>query len=107
MNRRLLSLVVPPVVALVAATFYMQYRLRSAEQEIAAFCATVMPGMSARTFIERALAAGLEARDFGADSSSVVASTMVYSWRREFFECRAERDTAGRIRSSHTARHAE
>jgi len=107
MNKRLLQLAGPPLLALVGAVLYTQHRLTQADADVAAFCATISQGMPARTFIERALAANFDVQDFGAESSTIVASTTVFAWTKKVFECRAERDTAGLVRSTHTARRAE
>jgi hypothetical protein len=107
MNSRLVALVVPPVLALLAAALYTQYRVNDAEEAVSAFCASVVPGMSAQAFIKRALAAELEVHDFGAESDDIVASRATYSWHREVFECRAERDGNGVVRSIGTARRQE
>lgn len=107
MNKRLLQLVVPPAVALVGAVLFTQYRLHRAEADVAEFCATIARGLPARKFIERALEANFEVHDFGAESATLVASTTVFAWRQEIFECRATRDSAGVISSVQTARRAE
>ncbi len=107
MNKRFFQLAGPPVLALLGALAYAHHRLAQAEADVAAFCATIARGMPARTFIERALAANLEVHDYGAESSTIVAATTVYAWKKEVFECRAERDTAGLVRGAHTARRAE
>lgn len=107
MNKRLFQLVGPPVLALIGAVVYTNHRLAQAESAVAAFCATISQGMQARSFIERALAANFEVHDYGAESKTLVASTTVFAWKKEVFECRAERDTAGLVRSAHTARRNE
>jgi hypothetical protein len=107
MNKRLFQLAGPPLLALLGAVLYTNHRLTQAEVEVAGFCATIAKGMPARTFIERALAANFEVHDFGAESTTLIASTTVFAWKKETFECRAERDTAGVVRSTHTARRAE
>jgi hypothetical protein len=104
MNSRLVSLVVPPVLALIGAAAYIEYRSASAAREVAEFCASVEPGLTALDFMERALARELEVHDFGVDSPTVVASRKVYGWQEEIHECRGERDGAGRIRAVHTGR---
>lgn len=107
MNKRFLQLAGPPVLALLGAVLYMNHRLTQAEADVAAFCATIAQGMPARTFIERALEANFEVHDYGAESTTLVAATTVFAWKKEIFECRAERDTAGLVHSTHTARRAE
>lgn len=107
MNKRVLQLAGPPVLALLGAILYTNHRLTTAEADIAAFCATASAGMSARTFIERALEANFDVHDYGADATTIVASVTVFAWKKEVFECRAERDTGGHIRSTRTARRAE
>jgi len=104
MNSRLFTLVLPPVLALIGAAAYIEYRTAGAERAVAEFCASIEPGLSALDFAERALARELEVHDFGVDSATVVASRKVYGWREEIHECRAERDSAGRIRAVHTGR---
>ncbi len=104
MNSRLPALVFPPVLALIGAVAYIEYRSAGAEREVASFCASIEAGLSARAFIERALARGLDVHDFGVDSSMVVASRKVYGWQEEIYECRGERDSAGKVRAVHTER---
>jgi hypothetical protein len=104
MNSRLATLVFPPVLALIGAVAYIEYRSAGAEREIAVFCGSIEAGLSARAFIERALARGLDVHDFGADSSTVVASRKVYGWQEEIYACRGERDSAGKVRGAHTER---
>ncbi len=107
MNKRFFQLTLPPVLALIGALVWTNHRLAQAEADVAAFCATVSRGMSARTFVERALDANFEVHDFGSQSRTLVASTTVFAWKKEVFECRAERDDAGLVRSTQTARRAE
>jgi len=107
MNQRLVSLVVPPVLALGGAAIFTQFRLGQAENDVAAFCTSVAAGLPVQTFMARALAADLDVHDAGAEADLVIASRLVYSWRQEVFECRAERDGAGRVRRVATARRLE
>ena len=104
MNSRLVALVLPPVLALLGAAAYIEYRTAEAAREVAEFCASVEPGLTALDFMERALARELEVHDFGVDSPTVVASRKVYGWQEEIHECRGERDAAGRIRAVQTGR---
>lgn len=107
MNKRSLQLVIPPVLALVGAVIYTEYRLTRAAEDVAAFCATVAKGLPGRAFVERALGANFEVHDDGADGSTLIASTTVFGWRKEIFECRATRDAAGLISDTHTNRRRE
>ncbi len=104
MNSRLATLVFPPVLALIGAVAYTEYRTASAEREVADFCASIEAGLTARDFIERALARELDVHDFGVDSPTVVASRKVYGWQEQIFECHGERDSSGRVRTVRTGR---
>jgi len=106
-KKRLFQLAGPPLLALAGAFLYTKHRLAQAEEDVAAFCAMIPRGMPARTFIERALEANLEVHDFGAESTTLVASTVVYAWKKETFECRAERDAAGLVSSTETRRRTD
>lgn len=107
MNKRTAQLVIPPVLALLGAVFYTEYRLTRAADDVAAFCATIAQGLPARAFVERALGANFEVHDDGADGATLIASTTVFGWRKEVFECRATRDPAGLISEAHTNRRRE
>lgn len=104
MNRRPFALVAPPVLALLGAGLYIEHRVTDAARAVDAFCASVERGMPLREFASRALAQELEVHDQGAGSRTLVASRRVYGWHEEVFECRAERDDAGLVRSVGTAR---
>jgi hypothetical protein len=106
MNSRLAALVFPPVLALMGAVAYIEYRTTGAERQVADFCASIEAGLPARDFVERALARELDVHDFGVDSSTVVAALKVYGWQEEVFECRGEQDSAGKVRATRTERRA-
>jgi hypothetical protein len=106
MKRRPFALIAPPVLALLGAALYTHYRVAGAERAVGEFCASVGVGTPIRDFATRALAEEFEVHDLGADSPELVASRKVYGWREEVFECRAERDDAGLVRSVRTARRA-
>ena len=104
MNRSHAALFLPPVLALVAAVAYIEYRSADAERTVAVFCASIEEGLPGRQFVSRALAQELEVHDFGADSPTIIASRRFYGWREEIYECRGERDSAGKVRAVHTGR---
>lgn len=100
MNRRLMAMILPPLLALIAAGWYTEHRARNVARDVAAFCSQIDAGTPVADFIQRALAADFEVHDFGAESPTVIASRTVYTLHEEIFECSAVRDSAGLVRSA-------
>lgn len=97
MNRRLFSMIGTPVLALVAAAVYTEWRAGKTDLEVREFCSAIQPGGTAEEFARLALAQGYKVNDLGAGSPSLMASRVVYGWREELYACIAERDASGRV----------
>ncbi len=97
MNRRLFSMLGTPLLALVAAAVYTEWRAGRTALEIQQFCSAFQAGGSTEEFARMAIAQGYKVNDLGAGSPTVVASKLAYGFRDEVYGCVAERDAQGRV----------
>jgi hypothetical protein len=97
MNRRLFSMIGTPILALIAASIYTEWRAGKTALEVEQFCKAFTPGLTAQEFAKIALANGYTVNDLGAGAPNLMASKVAYTFRREVYGCVAERDAKGTI----------
>ncbi|MSQ67651.1 MAG: hypothetical protein EXR83_05590 [Gammaproteobacteria bacterium] len=96
MNRRIFSMVGTPILALIAATAYTEWRAGHTQRGMAVFCTAINAGTSAEDFAERARGAGYTVGD-AAGAAAITATKVVYTFHRETFSCIAQTTAGGRI----------
>lgn len=89
---RSLTILLPPVVAMLAAWFYTSWQVQSAEREMTQFCAERNAGTVVSQFVQAALAKKFAVAKTKPEASSLTASVAVYSLRQEIFTCTAHHD---------------
>jgi len=102
MKRRLFSMIGTPLLALVAAGIYTEWRAARTALEVDHFCKNIAVGSTVEEFARYALAQGFNVNELGADSPNLIASKLVYSFKEEIYGCVAVRDALGRIQSTRT-----
>ena len=102
MKRRLFSMIGTPILALIAAGIYNEWRAARTALEVDHFCKNIAVGSTMEEFARYALAQGFNVNDLGAESPNVIASKLVYSFKEEIYGCIAVRDALGRIQSTRT-----
>jgi len=89
---RPVALFLPPVLALILAAGYTQYRSGKAADEAHALCARFPSGALIDDFVRDALAADFEVRDEGRDSNVLIAAKSVYRFAEEQYRCTVRHD---------------
>lgn len=102
MKRRIFSMIGTPILALLAAGIYTEWRAARTALEVDHFCKHIAIGSTVEEFARYALAQGFNVNDLGTGSTNVIASKVVYSFKEEIYGCLAERDALGRIKSTRT-----
>jgi hypothetical protein len=102
MNRRLFSMIGTPILALVAAAVYTEWRAGKTALDVEQFCSAIQPGGTVEEFARLALAQDYKVNDLGAGTPSVMASRVVHGFREEVYGCIAERDDAGHVSRTRT-----
>jgi hypothetical protein len=89
---RAVAMFLPPVLALLAAAAYTEWKMRGAERDAARLCSLVTPGMPLQQFVDTAIDGGFEVTGLNPASRTATASKVVYRLDAEVFRCRAEHD---------------
>ena len=100
MNRRVFSMIGTPILALIVATEYTEWRAVHAERGITDFCAAINAGTSAEDFSQLARGAGFTVKEIQGDAAGVTATKVVYTFHREVFSCVARTNAGGRIENT-------
>ena len=79
MNRRLFSMIGTPILALIAASIYTEWRAGKTALEVEQFCKAFTPGLTAQEFAKIALAHGYTVNDLGAGAPNLMASKVAYT----------------------------
>ncbi|MBI2801347.1 MAG: hypothetical protein HYX63_13895 [Gammaproteobacteria bacterium] len=88
---RAVTILLPPVVAILAAWFYTNWQVQSAEREMAQFCAGINTGTLVPQFVQAALARNFTVAK-AEPEASLTASVAVYRLKREIFTCTARHE---------------
>lgn len=99
MNRRVFSMIGTPILALIAAMAYTEWRAGHAQRGMAVFCTAINAGTSAEDFAQLARGAGYTVSD-AVGAAAITASKVVYTFHRETFSCIAQTAAGGRIQST-------